>query len=40
MSMSLLYHAFGLRDHVYDATEYAGGVVSEVCWEKWTPKSE
>ena len=26
--MSLLYHAFGLRDHVYDATEYAGGVVS------------
>ena len=28
MSTSLLYHAFGLRGHVYDATEYAGGGVS------------
>lgn len=28
MSTSLLYHAFGLRNHVYEATEYAEGEIS------------
>lgn len=28
MSTSLLYHAFGIRDHVYEATEYIGGQIS------------
>lgn len=28
MSTSLLYHAFGLRGHVYEATEYAGGEIA------------
>lgn len=28
MSTSLLYHAFGLRDHVYEATEFKGGAIT------------
>ena len=28
MSTSLLYHAFGLRNHEYEATEYVGGQIS------------